>query len=931
MRKIQEVYLYVKENISLEDMKTNLQQDKSIGIEAKEIYEKLGIVRNNASTLLNVLNKEGRLIKIQGRPVRFIPSYILEGLIPKSEIKLEYDISEIRKILLPSRSLEANMLEDPFKLLVGSNSSLKTQIDQAKAAIMYPPNGLHTLIIGPSGVGKTTFANRMYEYARKAKSKTTEEYPFIAFNCSDYYNNPQLLLSQLFGHVKGAFTGADTEKAGLVEKANGGILFLDEIHRLPPDGQEMLFYLMDNGEYHRLGETENTRKSNLLIIAATTEDPQKVLLTTFLRRVPVIISLSPLSEKTIGERINIVENLFIEEAIRINRKLVVSSEVLKALVIYECKGNIGQLKSDIKLICAKAFLRYLQSEENLKIEFDLLPKFIKDSIFNLNKLDSEAQEYLNILNEDLIIYPSKEKTSSMRISSENMYTEITRGLKELKERGLSQEEIEIEISKQIDNYFKNMIKKFDYQSFNVRELYKILDRSIVDFTLELVNFASEKLDRELDNKILFGLAFHLDSLIERVKMKKPIVNHELSRIKEICREEYKVASLIVKKIEERYDLQIPVDENGFIAILLANRKEDNVKDDKVGILVITHGNSTATSMANVCNRLLNSDFVKAIDMPLEKDVDDTYQKALVMAKTINKGKGVIILVDMGSLKDFGSRISEETGIVTRTISKVSTPLILEVLRKAMYKDGDIDEIYNSVIEPKEACKLREKQKAIMTVCATGKGTSIMLKNILKNILLETGNGSIEIVPLNFMAIQSDSQEYRDICNKYDVIASVGNIKPDKDIPFFSMEDILDKDTRYKFYRFIESNISHKDLPQEKSSSSIAINMLEEHTLYINPNKAIEYISEFLDSLNFPELQDETLKTNLIIHLGFMLERVITGKRAVFDNIKGFMEEHKEQFAKIRQCIKFLEEAYKIQIANDEICYSLQVINGSKHK
>ena len=66
----------------------------------------------------------------------------------------------------------------------------------------------------------------------------------------------------MFGHVKGAFTGADTDKIGLVEKANGGILFLDEVHRLPPDGQEMLFYLMDKGEYNRLGDGSK-RKSNV--------------------------------------------------------------------------------------------------------------------------------------------------------------------------------------------------------------------------------------------------------------------------------------------------------------------------------------------------------------------------------------------------------------------------------------------------------------------------------------------------------------------------------------------------------------------------------------------------------------------------------------------------------------------------------------------
>lgn len=78
--------------------------------------------------------------------------------------------------------------------------------------------------------------------------------PFIVFNCADYAMNPQLLMAHIFGHIKGAFTGAGEDKEGLVDKANGGMLFLDEIHRLPPEGQEMVFYFMDTGTYSRLGK-----------------------------------------------------------------------------------------------------------------------------------------------------------------------------------------------------------------------------------------------------------------------------------------------------------------------------------------------------------------------------------------------------------------------------------------------------------------------------------------------------------------------------------------------------------------------------------------------------------------------------------------------------------------------------------------------------
>ena len=133
------------------------------------------------------------------------------------------------------------------------DGSLKIAIEQAKR-LSYPPKGLNTLLVGPTGVGKTTFAEMMYNYGVHS-GRMNSDAKFNIFNCSEYADNPQLLLSQLFGHAKGSFTGADKDKSGLIEKTNGGILLLDEIHRLPPEGQEMLFLLMDKGVYRRLGET----------------------------------------------------------------------------------------------------------------------------------------------------------------------------------------------------------------------------------------------------------------------------------------------------------------------------------------------------------------------------------------------------------------------------------------------------------------------------------------------------------------------------------------------------------------------------------------------------------------------------------------------------------------------------------------------------
>lgn len=119
---------------------------------------------------------------------------------------------------------------------------MKTPVEQAKAAILYPPKGLNCLITGPTGSGKTYFAHAMFQFA-KLNQIVAKEKEFVVFNCADYAHNPELLMSHLFGYVEGAFTGATKAKEGIIDEADGSILFLDEVHRLPPEGQEMIFIL----------------------------------------------------------------------------------------------------------------------------------------------------------------------------------------------------------------------------------------------------------------------------------------------------------------------------------------------------------------------------------------------------------------------------------------------------------------------------------------------------------------------------------------------------------------------------------------------------------------------------------------------------------------------------------------------------------------
>lgn len=939
LKKAEVVYNYICDKITADYLLKRLLESSNFGIDALEIQEKFNIVRNNASTILNDLLKEGKLIKINSRPVTFIPKTILDSLNIKSTDKKNISVfsPEEFKSLVEENTKELDANDDPFKVLIGFNNSLIHQIEQAKAAVMYPPHGLHTLILGESGVGKTTFASAIYKYVLMSKGISSNNFPFISFNCSDYYNAPQLLLSQLFGHAKGAFTGADSDKIGIVEKAHNGILFLDEVHRLPPDGQEMLFYLMDKGEFSRLGETSKPRKSNVLIIAATTEDPSDTFLNTFLRRIPVTITLPSFREKTIDEKLEVIEKLFYYETLKLNIPISISPEVLKALALYDFRdGNIGQLSSEVKLVCAKAFFQHLQNNKALNVEFKMLNEEIKGNLFNL-PIPKDIKIFLNMFNENLTISPfsSFDKNDILNPNIDDgmdLYDSINKKMEELKSKGLNNSEIERNINNELDNHFNTVINKFNPDNLNIRKLYNIIPKDLVDASAGLIQLAQNKLNTKFSSKFFFGFTFHLYSLIKRLEENKPIKNPNMAIIKRQYKEEFKVASELVKMLSDKFSISIPEDEKGFLSILLANNKSENNHDNNnIGIVLICHGDSTATSMANVANKLLNVEHIKAIDMPLNVKIPEIYEKAKLTVLNSNTGKGVLLLVDMGSLSEFGEKIMNETGIKVRTIVNVSTLITLDVLRSVLYQKSDIDTIYNSIInDSMPKMEENKKKKAIITVCVTGQGAGLISKDIILKLMDESHKTAIEIITINYFDMENNLKALEE---KYDVIACVGSLKPQSDIPYFPINKLLNTSFQEEFIKFIDAKLTltsqklDTEITLSKNAYEISRDMLEEYVKYVNPKIAVIIIKKFIEKLNLKnEKNSEDNLVDLIVHMGCMIDRCIHGDFAKFENLKHFKAKNSEQFIKVKEAATIIEKEYDISITDDEICYIIKVIN-----
>jgi DNA-binding NtrC family response regulator len=207
------------------------------------------------------------------------------------------------------------------------------------------------LITGESGTGKELVARAIYQHGSRAKA------PFLALNCAAI---PETLLeSELFGHEKGAFTGAERRRIGRFEQANGGTLLLDEIGDMPMPAQAKLLRVLQEQAFERVGGAETIR-TDVRLIAATHRDLQawsdegKFRLDLYYRLGVFTIHLPPLRER--GDDLELLVQFYLR---RVSRELgrevrEVAPEVLERLSAYSWPGNLRELQSVLKQALLRA-------------------------------------------------------------------------------------------------------------------------------------------------------------------------------------------------------------------------------------------------------------------------------------------------------------------------------------------------------------------------------------------------------------------------------------------------------------------------------------------------------------------------------------------------------------------------------------------------
>lgn len=768
---------------------------------------------------------------------------------------------------------------DVFRQYIGSQGSAKKAIEQCKAAMLYPPLGMPLLIHGASGVGKSFLAKLIYEYLKNEQIIGLEK--FYTFNCADYANNPELLSSILFGHTKGAFTGAESEKQGLLAQANNSVLFLDEVHRLSNENQEKLFQFMDTGTFRPIGEEGKwcIPRSGYYL---RPPKPEKVLLPTFYRRISVIVSLPNFKERPIRERIAILKNLFHREAKRMTKDINVDEEIFTALLENDEPGNVGSLSNKVQLLCASQLRKTLPNQ----------PVVIGDATQPMITIPLDKE----VLEEDTLssdIFATFEALFTKEKTLAHLKTELTQFIKYC---------LDDEITLENDYFLQNLVTEVQTKN-------------------KLIINQPEQTEKPMKD------------VAKLLKILPPTFNEIMllpvqAQLKEHYPRTVSLVKNLVSPLPEEYRFLTEV----LLSVLLSGEISETIPYQA---LLVAHGESTATSIQAVANKLCGTYIFDAINMPLTSSVRDIVAEVKDWLSQRDTSQGVIMLVDMGSLTQLYKSLKPQILGELLVINNLTTAYALEIGHQLMN-----EQLFYGIAKTAEKKFKTDVQyfegfsveKNIIVSSISGLDIAKQIKQICQKYLYT----DIKVITL----------KYKDLVNTLDIanaeenylketslILTTSYLDNHTNVASVNLLDMLDEDAGTQLMEPFQ-NLMHPNNIDSMINEFVHFfskEGLSEKLEFLNPDVIIKQVENVTKNIEkrFDLTLSGKMKFNLMMHNALMVERTMLGVEdyEVPANLEELTINQKPFFQNAKNIFYTLEQFYRIEISNWELYVIYEILSS----
>ena len=860
----------------LEYIREQTTENENSSFTAQELSKVFDISRANISTSLNQLCASGDLQKDTGRPVRY------------------------------SVSVRKENEDDCYRDFIGANGSMKNAIKLAKACLLYPENDLRALISGEPGTERVFFAHKMYEFAI-SKNLLDPESPFVEVNLKDYATRESVY--DCFRDMQ--------EKYGPTFRKHGAFILIDHYEQV-------------NNE-NRLGlqKAATLGRNNGRIITVFSQEllsESRDMRNSFAFH----INLPSLEERGFEERLELIERFFRQESEKVKKEIVINSELLRCLLLYKCDRNVAQLREDICIGCANAFVRNAGREdtETLNVYLSDCNPYVRKGFLQyknnrdvIEKLIPENYTYS-------FATDSSMKHETSRPIKQSIYDVIDEKVRELKNRRIPDEDIMTIVSADIESDISNHVSLADTR-YDRKALEKLINPEIIELVDESLKEASSLFSRVYPASIFQAMCFQIQGLVEQKNPKKRISNEKITEVVEKYPDEYAFAARMTSRIGRQFDIPINIDDTVLLTIYLNNRRLEEKRHEKPALLLIMHGN-VASAIHRTIEGLYKSDNIYSYDLLLDQSMDEAYENIKSLCLKIGNPNGILVLYDMGSLKKIMEMIASETGIHMRMVELPMTLLALDAIIK-LDGEEELDDVYRSILNNGfgSFAKLKEEyerydtisKKVIVTLCASGSGSAIQMKQYIEKHMDLKDIQVISLAASNRKVMLDNINSYR---RNSEILCVVGTYDPQLyDIPFISVARLF-------------------NTPVDKLDLLLTVDPVKDEQL-VEYRELYEYLNKQLEYVDIQKLKNTIHKTirkmmkktrtlgadeemGLFLHIACMINRIKSGVEMPINvHRDALLSKNKRVYNDLKDILIDLEEDADIVISDDEIATMIEIL------
>lgn len=882
---------------------------KTIEIDIKNISEfsaiklsqELNISRSLASQYLNYFVKDGTLIKIATRPVYFLHRKTIEA---QYQITIDDNIFDSVEDFVDTLS-EVSHIKRNFMKMIGCDASLRGLIDQVKAALKYPGNGLPIMLYGKSGVGKSRICEEMLEFAKENGICNDD----AKFSVVKVYMDQNDLMEILVGNEA---------KNGILQKCNDGVVLIHNAHNLSITNQQKIARILEQGFYYKKNTKIKVELKAHIVLSAD-EEYQKYLDEDLIQCFPVIAHVPDLEERYADEKEELIIYFFKKQALKINRKLFVSHNVIKTLMMNTYERNIDELKNVIEDICARANV-HNQGDKELVIKMYQLPETIMWELTDEEHFNEDKIDYMDIMSyrrsddaEKLI--EVLDYVLNQLTDNENIEEKIRQSMAFLAQFG--------NVMTCDNNYANGQSKVLEHTISYV--IHKIID----SYNMTVSSHSSA---------LFASYLYLLQSMNQKMKNWKAERLVEIKQCLQLLEKEYPGVKLIADKINFALanNLEYEFDEmNQIILFLNLAYYNNSSKGSKYLCIIIAHGRSTATSMAEAVNTLLGTYVFEAFDMPLDTSMVDIVDSVNRYINRFTIKNDILLLVDMGSLETLNNHLYFFANKNIGVINNVSTKLALDIGYQVL--DGVTMETI--LKNAKENCEIKytfveNKKLNDLIIFISDNGRK--MANRMKDLFIKSFPKKIdvEVIALNLSELNSENF-MKEIKKEYNILLISGTCSTiEKPELFVSLEEIIMTENIDAIKNRLNQYLSIEEI--DKFSQNLIYSFSLENVVdslsILDAKKLLEFIGEAVnlmeEELNRRFFGQTTV--GLYIHMSCMIERLVT--KEPIKNREGIDEFEKTQKRFIEIVRKsFLKTCnhYGVELPLSEISYLYDYIREDK--